>query len=257
MVAIPLPTPPSCEGCAPGPVSGPEFLFSAPISGPPAGFAPGTALRVMASAFRNSVLAGPSAAPAAANSQYPSLCRSGNFSGKRRLPARPSGLKHQRIVNLCGAGHRGRHTARVLALKPCWCYSNLRSGVRAPLFQPSQGRLAQLVRALPSHGRGPGFESLTAHHDQQLRAESTGRGSIPGPMETASSGMSSVARCSAARPRAERTAAAMVWGYASIVPRRVRDAVLLAPSSRLPHSNSAGWGTSRELAGARGTFVPR
>jgi hypothetical protein len=30
------------------------------------------------------------------------------------------------------------------------------------LWFPS-GRLAQLVRALPSHGRGPGFESLTAH----------------------------------------------------------------------------------------------
>ena len=26
------------------------------------------------------------------------------------------------------------------------------------------GRLAQLVRALPSHGRGLGFESLVAHH---------------------------------------------------------------------------------------------
>ncbi len=28
----------------------------------------------------------------------------------------------------------------------------------------SGGRLAQLVRALPLQGRGPGFESLTAHH---------------------------------------------------------------------------------------------
>ena len=27
-----------------------------------------------------------------------------------------------------------------------------------------RGRLAQLVRALPLQGRGPGFESLTAHH---------------------------------------------------------------------------------------------
>jgi uncharacterized membrane protein YdbT with pleckstrin-like domain len=27
-----------------------------------------------------------------------------------------------------------------------------------------RGRLAQLVRALPLHGRGPGFESLNAHH---------------------------------------------------------------------------------------------
>ena len=29
---------------------------------------------------------------------------------------------------------------------------------------PHSGRVAQLVRALPSHGRGQGFESLRAHH---------------------------------------------------------------------------------------------
>lgn len=30
------------------------------------------------------------------------------------------------------------------------------------------GRLAQLVRALPSHGRGRGFESLIAHSEKPL-----------------------------------------------------------------------------------------
>jgi hypothetical protein len=30
------------------------------------------------------------------------------------------------------------------------------------------GRLAQLVRALPSHGRGLGFESLIAHHCRKV-----------------------------------------------------------------------------------------
>ena len=33
---------------------------------------------------------------------------------------------------------------------------------------PRTGRLAQLVRALPSHGRGRGFESLSAHATLRL-----------------------------------------------------------------------------------------
>ena len=36
------------------------------------------------------------------------------------------------------------------------------------------GRLAQLVRALPSHGRGLGFESLIAHH-RSLKNQDRGR----------------------------------------------------------------------------------
>ena len=34
----------------------------------------------------------------------------------------------------------------------------------------ASGRLAQTVRALPSHGRGRGFESLIAHHDSRKPA---------------------------------------------------------------------------------------
>src|SRR5712671_4209540 len=35
-----------------------------------------------------------------------------------------------------------------------------------PVYWGEFGRVAQLVRALPSHGRGPGFESLRAHHSR-------------------------------------------------------------------------------------------
>ena len=56
---------------------------------------------------------------------------------------------------------------------------------------PLRGRIAQLVRALPSHGRGQGFESLCAHHSApvsasggtvlRVRGRRPSRASIPRP----------------------------------------------------------------------------
>ena len=106
-------------------------------------------------------------------------------SANVRAPAAPSapsrslhlcrGLRAKLFVAIArSARPRALHFLAVWMSWPSVCIclryqSCLHLKCRAVLLQyflaaVARGRLAQLVRALPSHGRGPRFKSLVAHH---------------------------------------------------------------------------------------------